>query len=158
MTDFERVYEKNYPVVYKYTLSLCRDPSLAEEITQDAFVKALEHFEKFDRKCQFYVWICQIAKNTYCSYLRKQKRLVSESQAPPQWTGSPEELAFEKETAARLFALLDGLPEPYREVFSLRVFSDLPFSQIGNIYGKTDSWARLIFYRAKKRIKEDEDE
>lgn len=158
MTDFDRIYEKNYPIVYKFTLSLCRDASLAEELTQDAFVKALEHFEQFDRKCQFYVWLCQIAKNTYYSYLRKQKHLISESQNPPQWTDSPEEIALTKETSARLFALLDRLPEPYRDVLSLRVFSDLSFSQIGNIYGKTDSWARLIYYRAKKRIKEDLDE
>lgn len=158
MTEFDRIFETYYPIVYKFTLSLCRDASLAEEITQDAFVKALEHFEQFDQKCRLYVWLCQIAKNTYYSYLRKQKRLVSEAQIPPQWEDSPEEIAFEKETAARLSALLDRLPEPYREVFSLRVFSDLSFSQIGNIYGKTDNWARLIYYRAKKRIQEDLDE
>lgn len=75
-----------------------------------------------------------------------------------QWTDGPEEIIFDKETATRLSALLDHLPEPYREVFSLRVFSDLSFSQIGSIYGKTDSWARLIYFRAKKRIKEDMDE
>lgn len=158
MTDFDYIYEKNYPIVYKFTLSLCRDASLAEELTQDAFVKALEHFDQFERKCQFYVWLCQIAKNTYYSYLRKQKHFMSESLVPPQWTDGPEEIVFDKETAARLYVLLDRLPEPYREVFSLRVFSDLPFSQIGSIYGKTDSWARLIYYRAKKRIKEDLDE
>ena len=158
MTDFEHLYEKNYPIVYKFTLSLCRNTSLAEELTQDAFVKALEHFEQFDKKCHFYVWVCQIAKNTYYSYLRKQKHLIPESQIPPQWTDSPEEIVFTKETAERIYVLLDRLPEPYREVFSLRVFSDLSFSQIGNIYGKTDSWARLIYYRAKKRIKEDLDE
>lgn len=158
MTDFDRIYEKDYPIVYRFTLSLCRDASLAEEITQEAFVKALEHFAQFDRKCQFYVWVCQIAKNTYYSYLRKQKHLMQEGRMPLQWADSPEEIAFEKETAARLSASLKRLPEPYREVFSLRVFSDLPFSQIGSIYGKTDSWARLIYYRAKKRIKEDLDE
>ena len=115
MTEFDRIFEKYYPIVYKFTLSLCRDASLAEEITQDAFVKALEHFEQFDRKCRLYVWLCQIAKNTYYSYLRKQKHLVPEVQIPPQWADSPEEITFEKETAARLSALLDRLPEPYRE-------------------------------------------
>ena len=130
MTDFDRIYEKYYPIVYKFTLSLCRDASLAEEITQDAFVKALEHFDQFDRKCQFYVWVCQIAKNTYYSYMRKQKHLIPESQVSPQWTDSPEEIAFEREIAARLSVLLGRLPEPYREVFYLRVLSDLSFYQI----------------------------
>lgn len=155
MTDFDHIYRTNYPLVYKYTLSLCRNAQLAEEITQDTFVKALEHFEQFDRKCRFSVWLCQIAKNTYFSYLRKQKHLVSESLAPQQWTVSPEEIVSDKDTAARLTVSLEKLPEPYREVFSLRVFGDLSFQEIGRIYQKTDSWARLVYYRAKKRIRED---
>lgn len=158
MTDFDSFFETNYPIVYKFTLSLCQDASLAEELTQEAFVKALEHFDQFEHKCQFHVWLCQIAKNSYYSYLRKQKHQIGEEWTPPQRTDSPEEIVFEKETAARLYELLNCLPEPYREVFSLRVFGDLPFSQIGDIYGKTDSWARLIYYRAKKRIKEALDE
>ena len=157
MTEFEQLYEKNYPIVYRFSLSLCRDASVAEEITQDAFVKALEHFEQFDGKCRFYVWLCQIAKNTYYSNLRKQKHLMREDQASIQRPDNPEEITFDKETASQLGSLLEQLPEPYREIFSLRVFCDLSFSQIGSIYGKTDNWARLIFYRAKKRIKEDYD-
>lgn len=158
MTDFERLYEKNYPIVYKFILSLCRSTSLAEEITQEAFVKALEHFEGFDGKCRFYVWVCQIAKNTYYSYLRKQRHPLPEAWAPPQSVGSPEETILDKEAADRIYGLLKLLPEPYREIFSLRAFGDLSFSQIGSIYGKSDSWARLIYYRAKTRIKEDLDE
>lgn len=154
MTEFARVYEKNYPIVYKFILSLCRDPSLAEEMTQEAFVKALEHFEKFDGKCQLYVWLCQIARNTYFSYLRKQKHLAAQAELPISAGGNPEEAVIDKDTAARLSLLAKELPPPYGEIFSLRVYSDLSFSQIGAIYGKTDSWARLIYYRAKKRIQE----
>ena len=158
MTEFEQIYKTNYPIVYKYILSLCRNATLAEEITQEAFVKAMEHMDRFDGKCRLYVWLCQIGKNTYFTYIKKQKRFVSEQQAPPRTAASPEEWFFDQEAAERLFALLDQLPEPYREVFSLRVFGDLPFSQIGAIYGKTDSWARLIYFRAKKKLKEDLDE
>ena len=158
MTEFERIYEKNYTTVYRYILSLCRDASLAEEIAQDAFVKALEHIDQFDGRCQLYVWICQIAKNTYFTHQKKQKRFVSNPPMPVYTEAGPEEQIFDKESARRLHALLDQLPEPYREVFSLRVFGELSFSQIGAIYGKTDSWARLIYFRAKKKLKEDLDE
>lgn len=158
MTEFEQIYKKNYPIVYRYVLSLCRNAPLAEEITQEAFVKAMEHIERFDGKCQLYVWICQIAKNTYFTYQKKQKRFVSDQLMPVQAEVSPEEQFFDKEAAERLYALLDQLPEPYREVFSLRVFGELSFSQIGAIYGKTDSWARLIYFRAKRKLKEDLDE
>lgn len=155
MTEFEHIYKENYPIVYKYMLSLCRNGSVAEEITQEAFVKALEHMERFDGKCQLYVWICQIAKNTYFTYQKKQKRFVSAEWTPVEIEPGPEERFFDKEAAGRLYALLDQLSEPYREVFSLRVFGELSFSQIGAIYGKTDSWARLVYFRAKKKLKED---
>ena len=158
MTEFEHIYKKNYAIVYRYVLSLCRNAPLAEEITQEAFVKAMEHMDRFDGKCQLYVWICQIAKNTYFTYQKKQKRFVSDQLIPVQTEVSPEEQFFDKEAAELLYALLDQLSEPYREVFSLRVFGELSFSQIGAIYGKTDSWARLIYYRAKKKLKEDLDE
>ena len=62
---------------------------------------------------------------------------------------------LDKENARRLHILLHNLNEPYKEVFTLRVFGELPFSQIGELFGKTDSWARLIFYRAKKQLQED---
>lgn len=158
MTEFEQIYKKNYAVVFRYVLSLCRNAPLAEEITQEAFVKALEHMERFDGKCQLYVWICQIAKNTYFTYQKKQKRLVIDPPAPIQAEAGPEEQFFDRETAEKIHALLDQLAEPFREVFSLRVFGELSFSQIGAIYGKTDSWARLIYFRAKKKLKEDLDE
>lgn len=155
MTEFAHIYEKNYPIVYKYVLSLCRNAPLAEEITQEAFVKALEHMDQFDGKCQLYVWLCQIAKNTYFTYQKKQKRFVSEYPAPAWTDAGPEERFFDRDTANRIYTLLDQLPEPYKEVFSLRVFGDLSFSQIGAVFNKTDSWARLVYYRAKKRLKED---
>lgn len=158
MTEFERIYEKNYTTVYRYILSLCRDPSLAEEIAQEAFVKALEHIDQFDGKCQLYVWICQIAKNTYFTHQKKQKRFISNQPIQVYMEAGPEEQFLDKESAQRLYALLDRLQEPYREVFSLRVFGDLSFSQIAAIYSKTDSWARLIYFRAKKKLKEDMDE
>ena len=61
---------------------------------------------------------------------------------------------LDKEAAKRLHTALHNLDEPYKEVFALRVLGELPFSQIGELFGKTDSWARLVFYRAKKQLQE----
>ena len=158
MTEFEQVYRENYPTVYRYVLSLCRNGPLAEEIAQEAFVKAMEHIDGFDGRCRLYVWLCRIARNTYFTHQKKQKRYASDEFVPPQWAAGPEEEMIDRDTARRICALLDAMNEPYREVFSLRVFGELSFSQIGAIYGKTDSWARLIYFRAKKKLKEDLDE
>ena len=65
MTDFSEVYEQYFQDVYKYALSLTGDPHVAEEITQETFFKALNSIDTFRGQCKLYVWLCQIAKNTF---------------------------------------------------------------------------------------------
>lgn len=160
MADFEAIYKEHFLNVYRYVLALCRNESLAEEITQEAFYKALNGMDRFDGKCQLYVWLCQIAKNTYFTYVKKQKRHDPEAAADISMEAGPEiESSYlDKETARKLHVLLHQLKDPYKEVFTLRVFCELPFLQIGALFGKTDSWARLIFYRAKTELRRGLDE
>ncbi len=160
MGDFEAIYIEHFNNVYKYVFSLCRNEAVAEEITQEAFYKAMEHIDRFDGKCKLYVWLCQIAKNTYYTYVKKQKRCIPAADADlsKEETGRFENELLEKEDAWKLHKLLHQLKEPYKEVFTLRIFGELSFSQIGELFGKTDSWARLIFYRAKKELRRDFDE
>ena len=155
MPDFDNIYTEHFSGVYKYVLSLCRNNTIAEEITQETFFKAMRNIDRFNGSCKLYVWLCQIAKNTYFSFAAKQKRIASESDTEYSDELSDLEAAcFDKEDARKLHFLLHDLREPYKEVFTLRIFGELPFSQIGELFGKTDSWARLIFYRAKKQLQE----
>ena len=160
MEDFEAIYVQHFDGVYKYVFSLCRNETMAEEITQETFYRAMEHIDKFEGKCKLYVWLCQIAKNTFLTYAKKQKRHVSETDIDlsKQIEPSFENEILDKETVLKLHKLLHELSDPYKEVFSLRVFGELPFSQIGELFGKSDSWARLIFYRAKKELRRNLDE
>jgi len=160
VTEFEAIYTKYFSSVYRYVFSLCRNETVAEEITQEAFYKAMEHIDQFDGKCKLYVWLCQIAKNTLYTYVKKQKRIVSESDLDLSLLPdtSFESVLIDKELAWEIHKLLHKLDEPYKEVFSLRVFGELSFSHIGELFGKTDSWARLIFYRAKKALRRNLDE
>lgn len=160
MANFEAIYKEHFLNVYKYVLSLCRDESLAEEITQEAFYKALNSIDRFDGKCRLYVWLCQIAKNTYFTYAKKQKHYVAQADGdmPAEAVSEIENSFLDEETAQRLHVMLHQLKDPYKEVFTLRVFCELPFSQIGALFGKTDSWARLVFYRAKIELRRGLDE
>ena len=153
---FENIYNEYFYDVYKYILSLCQNETTAEEVTQATFCKALEGIDSFRGNCSHFVWLCQIAKNTYFTLYRKQKNCAPESELDASMTACPdfESEYMDKETARRLHQLLHGLPEPYKEVFMLRVFGELPYSQIGELFGRTASWARVIFYRAKKQIME----
>ena len=65
-----------------------------------------------------------------------------------------EETLADRDTARQLHRLLHDLPEPYKEVFSLRIFGELPFAQIGELFGKTESWAWVTYFRARQKLKE----
>lgn len=155
MIDFADLYSEYFTDVYKYVLSLSRDESIAEEVTQETFFKAMQKIGQFNGSCKVYVWLCQIAKNTYFTLCKKQGRTISSTDMELTITGLDLETAYlDRDTARRLHSHLHNMNEPYKEVFTLRVFGELPFSQIGELFGKTDSWARLIFYRAKKQLQE----
>lgn len=154
--DFGRIYTEYFSDVYKYVLSLCQNEAVAEEITQETFFKAMRHIDKFNGNCKLYVWLCQIAKNTYFTFSKKQRLFVTDEDTEYQdFTTDIETSFLDKEATKQLHILLHALKDPYKEVFTLRVFGELPFSQIGELFGKTDSWARLIFYRAKKQLQEE---
>ena len=153
MTEFQQVYDLYFKDVYKYALSLSRDPDVAEEITQETFFKALKSVDSFRGQCRLYVWLCQIAKNTYISHCQKQSRIRPETECCSD--DDLEDRLLTKESAFEIHKVLHRLPEPYKEVFSLRVFGELPFSQIGELFEKTESWARVTYHRARLKIKEE---
>lgn len=156
MTDFQEVYNLYFRDVYRYTLSLCQNESLAEEITQDTFYKALQKLDTFDGKGRVYVWLCQIAKNTYISMCRKEKHLDPDADTTQLSTNeSIDEKISDKETAFAIHKVLHTLDEPYKEVFSLRTFGELSFKQIAELFGKTEAWARVTYHRARLKIKEE---
>ena len=152
MGDFEEVYNLYFRDVYKYALSLTRDTAMAEEITQETFFKALKSIDRFDGRCKLYVWLCQIAKNTHLSLCRRRKYEEALDEETADDGIEPDMIAREESLA--IHRILHTMPEPYKEVFSLRTFGELSFAQIADLFGKTESWARVTYHRAKLQIKE----
>jgi RNA polymerase sigma factor (sigma-70 family) len=135
-----------------FVLSISRNESIAEEITQETFFKALRSIDTFKGQCKINVWLCQIAKNTYFSYQDKQRRFEPEHKLEEIRGDNFEEIMLNKDDAFRIHKALHQLNEPYKEVFTLRLFGELSFSQISQLFEKTESWARVTFYRAKQKI------
>lgn len=155
MTEFQKVYDTYFQDVYRYALSLCRNESLAEEITQETFFKALKSIDSFRGQCRMFVWLCQIAKNTYYSMAAKEKIRPYEEGVQEGWGDSLESRLLTSESAFEIHKALHQLEEPYKEVFSLRVFGELSYKQISQLFGKTESWARVTYHRAKLKIREE---
>lgn len=155
--DFEQVYQTYFKSVYRYIRRLSGDEQLAEEITSETFVQVMRSIGTFRGDCDLRVWICQIAKNTYYTHLKKQNRVTALDEEAWLALADPAALVEErldaKEDAQRIRALLHALPEPYKEVFMWRTLGELSFAEIGALYGKTANWACVTYHRARQQIK-----
>jgi len=152
LPDYEAIYRRYFQTVYRYVLSLCRDAALAEEITQATFFAALQKIDSFREECAVESWLIGIARNRYFDHCRRQTHRAA---APPEAAPddeTPEALFFRSESIGRFHRLLHQLPEPYKEVFTLRVFGELRYAEIAALFSKTESWARVTYYRAKQKL------
>ena len=157
--NIEELYRTYFDIVYRYIRSSSQDGSLVEEVTQETFFKALEKIDQFRGDCDVRVWLCQIAKNTLYDHLKKQKKQLSgnEQLETAESHGGEifEEKLAQRSQAMEIHKVLHSLSEPYKEVFSLRTFGELKFSEIGMLFGKSENWARVTYYRARVKIREE---
>ena len=153
----EEALAAEYEAVYHYVLSLCRDDSVAQDVTQETFLRAMRSSTQFRGTSSLYTWLCAIAKNQWLNYCRTGNREVplDDSAFHGSDTGTTlEEKVIEKDSAMQIHMILHNMQEPYKEVFSLRVFGQLSFAQIGEVFGKTANWACVTYHRAKSKIQE----
>lgn len=154
--EFEQIYNAYFKSVYRYIRKLSGDEHIAEEITSETFLKVMKSIEDFRGECDMRVWICQIAKNTYYSYLKKSNRIASVDETELQNITDPnallEKQIITQDETRQLRKILHTIPEPYKEIFMWRVFGELSFKEIGDLYGKTDNWACVTYHRARNII------
>jgi RNA polymerase sigma-70 factor (ECF subfamily) len=168
LMDIEKLYREYFTPVYRYTLSLVHDPDMAEEITQETFFRALKKINDYRGEASLKVWLCQIARNLSFDSLKRQLKITAltkhdddesnDYELPAGSESDPEEQLLRKQTAMKIHRILHDLKEPYKEVFQLRTFGDLSFAEIGELFGKSESWARVTYYRSRMMIKEELDE
>lgn len=153
--DFEKVFRENNSFIFRFLMKLCGNVDLAEELTQETFFRAYMNLSALRSEAKVSAWLCQIAKNTYFAWFNKQKKRQSMMRlAFEESTPDVAELFEEKELAERAFSCLNALDEPYREVFMLSAFGGLSLKDISAMFSKSESWARVTFYRAKQKIME----
>ena len=154
MEEIEAAYRAHFDDVYRFLRGLTGSESLAEELTQETFFSAMKHISDYRGESELRVWLCSIGRNLYYSYVRKQKHL-SADEIPADVSAEEAdltELIADKELAMQIHRILHALHDPYKEVFSLRIFGELSFREIGSLFGKNEHWACVTFHRAKKMI------
>ncbi|MDO4490382.1 MAG: RNA polymerase sigma factor [Lachnospiraceae bacterium] len=152
--EFRLFYEANYRAVYHYLLSLTKNPADAEDLTQEAFLKYEKKYFSSLQEGSAYMLLCRIGKNQWLNQLRKEQRQVTAELDQLASEENMEESILDRQHAIQIHEFVHQLKEPYKEVFLLRVFGELSFQQIAKLFGKSESWAKMTFYRGKKMVME----
>ncbi len=153
MPDMQGLYEMYRDQVYGFLFRLCHHRDLAEELTQETFLQAIKQWKHFRGEANVATWLCAIAKRLYYTELRKRKDIPA-ALFPTEETDDFSEALADKDMAMTAQKALHRLPEPYREVFTLRTFCDISHQQIGELFGKSDAWARVTYHRARMMLTE----
>lgn len=153
MEEFDEIYKLYTADVYRYILSLSRNETLAKDILQNTMLKAFKNINKFKGECSIKTWLFGIAKNEYLNSMRRaENKNLPLDEVSDDADENIEHRFSDRFQALEIHRILHELDEPYKEIFSLRVFAELKFTDIGEIFGKSENWARVTFYRAKEKI------
>jgi len=148
MDEIYRLYAED---VYRFIYRLSRNEAVSCDILQDTMLKAVTNYSSFKGNCSVKTWLCTIARNEYYNYLKRAEN--NNSPLDDKLAESSfEEKLMDSAQAVSIHKMIHKLDEPYKEVFSLRVFAELKFTDIGAVFGKSENWARVTFFRAKEKI------
>lgn len=159
MQDMEQIYEQYFKTVNKYLFCLTHNNDISEELTQETFYKAVRKIDTYKGECKISVWLCQIAKNLWYDYRKKNKKVIQVGEDSIEIIEDSIENSIEKKVISNdekmlLYKKMQTLDEKTREVIYLRITGELSFKEIGIILNKTENWARVTFYRGKNKLKE----
>ena len=149
----EELYKQNAKIVYHFLYTRCKDTTLAEELLQDTFLKAFESMERFDGSCKISTWLCQIARHLLYQYWEKEKKAsFAELTEEIPARNDTEQQVLHKVELAEVLDVLEQMPVDVAQVVKLRTMSELSFKEIGAMLRRSENWARVTFFRAKKQL------
>lgn len=152
-SNFEQLYNTYYMQVYSFVMTLAKNQHISEEITQKTFFKVMTSNSQYREDSSELTWLCAIAKNLFVDEMRANSRGTTLNTDAPS-NISIEQATANKDSAFQIHQIVHDLEEPYKEIFQLRIFGELSFLNIGQLFGKSENWARVTYHRARLKIQE----
>lgn len=155
MDKSDVLFEEYYKDVLRFLRGLSKDEYLAEELTQETFYHAMKSIHSFRGDSDLRIWLCSIAKNLFFTHQKRQHQITPENTLEYQESQDKMfvQILADKESARQIHKILHDLKEPYKEIFSLRIFGELSFKEIADLFQKSEHWACITYHRAKEMIK-----
>ncbi len=155
MDDITKILDEYTDHVYKYLFCLTHEYNLAEELTQETIYRAMKNINKLRDENKVEAWLCKIAKNLWLQELKYRKKNIGmnvEDLTKVEMEQNLEEVFLEKQNKRILYDIIEKFEEEDKELVYLRIIDNLKFKEIANITGKTETWARVTYYRLKRQI------
>ena len=155
----EEIYEEYSKFIFNYLLSLTSNTMIAEELMQETFYSAIKNINKFRKDSNLKTWLCKIAKNKWIDYYKKSKKIkeidINSISDDYLVVHSFEDNCINKIELLDVYKQIHKLDEKSKEVIFLRIKGNFSFKEIATIMEKTEEWARITYYRAKIKLKEE---
>jgi RNA polymerase sigma-70 factor (ECF subfamily) len=156
--------------VYNFVLRQLKAPALAEDVTQEVFMRLVQNAAEFKHEARFSTWLYAIARNLCIDQLRRlqhrrhpsldqplgeaEGRTLGDAVAAEHYSASAERSAVSSEVQASILLAVEALPDDQREVFLLREVADLPFKDIAEITGASENTVKSRMRYALDRLKQ----
>ena len=157
LKNFEKLYNEYAVKLKKFLICLTSDPELSEDLMQETFYQAYKSIHRYNGSCQMITWLCQIGKHCYYDYLKKAKHYpicnIEDVKYTLKSSLSVEEDYIINETVKDIRKISGELKNPYGEILILHLFGEMSYCEIAEIYGKSENWVRVTYYRAKQKLR-----
>ncbi len=162
---FEILMRRHNQRVYRAARAILGNDTEAEDVMQEAYVRAFTHLEQFENRAKFSTWLTKIAVHEALARVRKSKRWDSLDSAaetdvpvrpePMSNARNPEEQMFGAQMKTLLETSLDALPDKYRTVFVLREIEEMSTTETAEALGITEEAVKTRLHRARAMLQTD---
>ncbi|MFN2311521.1 MAG: RNA polymerase sigma factor [Spirochaetia bacterium] len=155
--QFRLIYDDVFPVIVRIVYRICGSEEVAEELCHEAFIKYIDNAHRITDAQQARYWLIRVAKNLALNYKKRKGREARAfqkvfQQSPTSHQDTGERSYLRQETAGRVSAALDQLPEKLREVLVMKEFGDLSYREIAEVLKITESNAKVRVHRAREKL------
>lgn len=154
---FAAAYEESRDAVYGYLVYMTKDTLLAEDLSQEVFLRMFLHLDKFRGEASVRTWALRIARNVFLSYAKKKRPILLGEQewepAPDIRSNPPEEEAIKREQSELVTECLMCLEEQERTVLLLRDYEELSYEEVARIMELSVEVVKSRIYRARQKFR-----
>lgn len=150
-TAWENLFKRYYNEALLYVYSFCHNRTLAEDIVQEAYVRAIRSID--EEKDGFKFWLLKVCRNCYFDALRKNKKLEAIENDMPSSDSLVDDV-IQKEEYRALYKAVSLLKDSYQEVVRLYYFDSMSVKEIASIIGESADNVKIQLYRARLKLKE----